>query len=134
MSGNLAAGGRSSEQTRTTNYSRGVNDGSNWVQSALPVAVAPWLLITGVVLTSVLDQPLMLAAGGIAFGVAVDRARRATPEEDNWWAPFSPRHFAVQDASTAARWCRWAAWAGLAVLAAMFFFLVMMSLTSSTGD
>jgi hypothetical protein len=112
-----------------------VADETNWVRGALPVAISPWLVIAGVVLSGLMGEPLLFALGCVAGGLAIESARRATPGADSsdWLIVFSQGHFAGMGDLTAVRWCRRAALSGLAVLLAMFAFLVVMSVLSFLG-
>lgn len=108
-----------------------------WVRGAVLGAVAPWLAITGLVASFWSDQPLLLAAGGLAGGVAIQQALRSNPRgatDSDWWAIYRRETFGAGSASSgAATWCRRIAYFGFAVLAFAFVALVLASALSFLG-
>lgn len=108
-----------------------------WTRKAVLTAVAPWLAVAGLVASFWSEQPLLLAAGGLASAVAMQQALRASPRanaDSHWWTLYRLESHRPGETSHAAPvWCLRIAYVGLAVLLVAFVALVIASALSFLG-
>lgn len=108
-----------------------------WTRKAVLTAVAPWLAVAGLVASFCSEQPLLLAAGGLASAVAMQQALRAAPRantDSDWWTLYRRESHRPGEAPNAAPvWCLRIACVGLAVLLVAFVVLVIASALSFLG-
>lgn len=108
-----------------------------WTRKAVLIAVAPWLAVAGLVASFWSEQPLLLAAGGLASAVATQQALRAAPranKDSDWWTLYRRESHRPGEAWNAApAWSLRIAYVGLAVLLIVFVALVIASALSFLG-
>ena len=108
-----------------------------WTRKAVLTAVAPWLAVAGLVASFWSEQPLLLAASGLASAVAMQQALRAAPRantDSDWWTLYRREsHTPGEPSNEASVWCFRIAHVGLAVLLIAFLALVIASALSFLG-